>query len=238
MAALRRLSDPAQLRRLQDNVHTPDLSSPWAHYVGALEALASPSAAAGTARTGRRGPRRPTPDDAGRRGARSGRAPSLTGRLLAPLRRAVAARRPALTLTRSDLPDWIRASDVLTDGADADEARDWARALGLPRPGDPVAAWAALGAIAAIVRVSDDGRHSAVIVDESGARSPLARWARAIGFAPVELGPDGGAGLGRGPRRRHRRAGRHHPAAPQRLRRRRRRRGPRARPPGRCAPAA
>jgi hypothetical protein len=116
---------------------------------------------------------------------------SLPGRLLASMRRGMNRRRPALTLTRSDLPDWIRASDVLTDGADADEAREWARSLGLPRSGDPIAAWAALGAIAAIVRVSDDGRHSAVIVDESGARSPLARWARAIGFAPVELGLTG-----------------------------------------------
>jgi hypothetical protein len=35
--------------------------------------------------------------------------------------------------------------------------------------------------------VRDDGRRSAVIVDESGSRSPLSRWARAIGFAPVEL---------------------------------------------------
>ena len=101
-----------------------------------------------------------------------------------------------------------------------------------------IAAWAALGALAAIVRVSDDGRHSAVIVDESGARSPLVRWARAIGFAPVELEPDGGAGLGRRPRRRHGLAGRHRPDAPQRVRRRRRRRGARARPPGRCARAA
>ena len=62
---------------------------------------------------------------------------------------------------------------MLTDGADADEARDWAR-VARPAPGgDPIAAWAALGAVAAIVRVSDDGRHSAVIIDESGARSPL-----------------------------------------------------------------
>src|SRR3954470_692636 len=162
VAALHRLSDPAELHRLQENVHTPDLSSPWAHYVGALEALASPNAdavdegsrapddtddpddpdAAGS--TGPAG----TGDPAG--GGDPGLVPSLTGRLLGPLRRALAARRPALTLTRGDLPDWIRASDVLTDGADADQAREWARALGLPRAGDPVAAWAALGAIAAI----------------------------------------------------------------------------------------
>jgi len=50
-----------------------------------------------------------------------------------------------------------------------------------------VAAWAALGALAAVVRLGDDGHHSAVILDESGSRSPLSRWARAIGFAPVEL---------------------------------------------------
>jgi glycosyltransferase involved in cell wall biosynthesis len=182
VAALRRLSEPQQLRRLQDNVHTPDLSSPWAHYLGALEALASPGA--GTAV-----PPGSQEDDPGDGEAEVG--PSLPDRVLAPLRRVIAARRPALTLTRSDLPDWIRASDVLTDGADADEARDWARSLGLPRAGDPIAAWAALGAVAAIVRVSDDGRRSAVIIDESGARSPLVRWARAIGFAPVELGLTG-----------------------------------------------
>ncbi len=200
VAALRRLSDPALLRRLQDNVHTPDLSSPWAHYVGALEALASPSAAAADPDVdhpdGSDGGGASDGSDGGggrdRAGGRDpGLAPSLTGRLLAPLRRAMSARRPALTLTRADLPEWIRASDVLTDGADADQAREWARALGLPRVGDPVAAWAALGAVAAVVRVSDDGRHSAVIVDESGIRSPLARWARAIGFAPVELGLTG-----------------------------------------------
>ena len=90
-------------------------------------------------------------------------------------------------MTRVDLPRWVRPSDVLGDGADADEARNWARAFGLPRCADPLAAWSALGALAAIVRLSDDGHHSALIVDGSGPRSPLSRWARAIGFAPVEL---------------------------------------------------
>ena len=68
-------------------VRTPDLSGPWAHYVGAIEALASPSAAAGTAAgPGRpRGPDDPTsdgPDDAGGGdravGRGTGPAPSLT----------------------------------------------------------------------------------------------------------------------------------------------------------------
>jgi len=93
----------------------------------------------------------------------------------------------ALSLTRTDLPEWVRPSDVLADGADADDAREWARSYGLPRCADPVAAWAALGALAAIVRLSDDGHRSAVIFDGSGPRSPMSIWARSIGFAPVEL---------------------------------------------------
>ena len=37
------------------------------------------------------------------------------------------------------------------------------------------------------MRLSDDGNRSAVIIDGSGVRSPLSSWARAIGFAPLEL---------------------------------------------------
>jgi len=76
---------------------------------------------------------------------------------------------------------------VLADAAAADEARAEARRLGLPRSSDAAAAWAALGALAAVLRVSDDGRRTAVLVEESGPRSPLSRWARAVGFAPVGL---------------------------------------------------
>jgi len=112
----------------------------------------------------------------------------LRTRLAAPVRLMVSARRPRLSMTRRDLPEGARPSDVLDDGADADEAREWARSFGLPRCADPIAAWSALGALAAIVRVSDDGNCTAVIIDGSGAQSPLSSWARAIGFAPVELG--------------------------------------------------
>ena len=37
--ALRRLGDPEVRRRLADGVQTPDLSGPWAHYLGTIEAL-------------------------------------------------------------------------------------------------------------------------------------------------------------------------------------------------------
>ena len=170
VTALKRLSDPDEVARLRAGVRPPDLSSPWATYVGILEALASPSSLA--AEDVEEVTILPT---------------SVKERLLSPVRSALASRRPQITLTRTQLPEWVRPSDVLADVADAEEARAFAREVGLPRSGDAIAAWAALGALAAVVRLGDDGHHTAVILDESGSRSPLSRWARAIGFAPVEL---------------------------------------------------
>lgn len=185
--ALRRLTDPELLARLRAGVDRPDLSAPWASYVGAVEALASPDA-------GAEEPDHEEPDhEAALHELSDDKAVApLRPTLLARGRAAAAAvrtlRRPLVELTRADLPDWLMPSDVLGDAADADEAAATARSLQLPRPGDATAAWAALGALAAIVRVGDDGRRHTVIVDESGARSPLSRWARAVGFAPVDLG--------------------------------------------------
>jgi hypothetical protein len=97
------------------------------------------------------------------------------------------ARRPLLELNRADLPDWVLPTDVLGDPLEAEDARRLARLLGLPISLDKVSTWAALGALAAILRIRDDGRRSAIIVDETGTRSILSRWVRAVGFAPVEI---------------------------------------------------
>ncbi len=159
-----------------------DLTAPWAAYLGAIEALAAPQVAA---------------DDSGRPpepwrlcGPGAFAASALTGaaRAVDGATQALSGARRRVELTRTDLPDWLLATDVLDDGWQADEARDEGRRLGLPRCRDAVAAWAALGALAAVIRVADDGRHAAVVVDESGSSSPLSRWARASGFAPVDLG--------------------------------------------------
>lgn len=168
VGALRRLAEPGVVADLARQVREPDLAGPWANYVGAIEALGA----------------RPPGDDPVER-------PSVPLSPLARVRGVVAglrARRdPVLDLTPVDLPDDIRATDLLAVDADAVEAQEVARMLGLPRAKDPVAAWAALGAVAALVRVLDDPARAAVVVDESGTGSPFSRWARALGFAPVEL---------------------------------------------------
>ena len=174
------VADTADLNPWQEQeqkLHGPDFSSAWAHYVGAMEALASP--------------RWEDPAQDPAEVLATPRWPLSPTRVAGPLRRMVRSRRPTLSMTRRDLPEWVRPSDVLGDGSDADDARDWAQSYGLPRCADPIAAWAALGALAAIVRLGDDGHRSAVIIDGSGDRSPLSRWARAIGFEPVGLDVSG-----------------------------------------------
>ncbi|MGG5258000.1 glycosyltransferase [Phycicoccus avicenniae] len=170
VGALRRLAEPGAAAALAAEVREPDLSGPWANYVGALEALAA-------------GPSGVLDDDEP--------APVVPMNPVARVRSVAAvwrARRgPVLDLGPADLPDGLRATDLLTVDAEAVEAADVARALGLPRAKDPVAAWAALGAVSALVRVLDDRSRTAVVVDESGSASPFSRWARALGFAPVEL---------------------------------------------------
>lgn len=195
VAALRRLAEPGYAAQLRAAVRPPDLHGPWARYIGTIEALGAVEPAAEPLDGD---PSRGADAADGVAGGEEGAAPDAThgarrvaGHLKhrsgSALRRLVAASRPEVVVTRSDLPEWIHASDILADGDEADEAKAFARGLGLPRVGDSIAAWAALGALAAIVRVRDDGRRSTVIVDESGMRSPLSRWARAIGFEPVEL---------------------------------------------------
>ncbi len=166
---------------LPADLTSADLSAPWATYVGAIEALAGADVAASE-----------VPD--GEATAPTTRAARLAARTVAAARRLAASRAPRLELTRVDFPDWVRPTDVLEDGWQADEARAEAKRLGLPRARDGIAAWAALGALAAVVRMADwtheggESARAALVVDESGSASPLGRWARACGFAPVDLG--------------------------------------------------
>lgn len=108
--------------------------------------------------------------------------------------RAVAARLPG-TVPRSESRGPVRPGDLravrgtglLVDGDEARGARRRARALGLPRTFDDTSAWAALGALSVLVRLADDGSRSAIVVDRGAPRSLFARWADAVGFAPVDI---------------------------------------------------
>jgi SAM-dependent methyltransferase len=198
VAALRRLADPRYAARLRSAVRRPDLAGPWAHYVGGLEALAAEAPA--TAEP----PARPAVD-VGSATSPSGGAGRLVAALPAPaaaalagpvaaVGRAVRARRAprTLRLVPADIPEEVRPCDLLAVDEEAVAAARLARELGLPRCGDPVAAWSALGAVAAVVRLRDARRRAAVVVDRSGPASPVAAWLRATGLAPLELAPAAG----------------------------------------------
>ncbi|NHN54588.1 hypothetical protein G9U51_02185 [Calidifontibacter sp. DB0510] len=106
-----------------------------------------------------------------------------------------AARDTAARMPRADQPTPLRAADLsgvrltdlLTDGAVARRARRMARSLGLARTVDDTGAWAALGGLAALLRVVDDGGRRSVVVDTAGPRSTFSRWAEQAGFAPVHF---------------------------------------------------
>lgn len=176
VGVLERLADPAEVARIRRGVSAPDLAAPWMHYVGALEALGADTHGAD-----------PTITAAPRRRSRAGRVVDRAEGLVRLAQVARDRRRPRLELERGDFPSWVRATDVLVRDDEAERARDLVRELGLPGRGDEIADWAALGALEVLVGLRDEGRREALIIDASGNGSPFAGWARAAGYAPVEV---------------------------------------------------
>jgi hypothetical protein len=176
VAVLERLRDPDEVARLRAGVTPPDLQAPWARYVGTLEALSAPDVLAD-----------PTLAAPVRRQSRLGRVADRAEDVVALARLARDRRRPRLELTPGDFPSWLRATDVLAHDDEARRARELARDLGLPRGADEISEWAALGALEVLIGMRDEGRREALIIDASGSGSPFGRWARAAGYAPVEV---------------------------------------------------
>lgn len=176
VTVLERLADPAAVERLRRGVSAPDLDAPWTHYVAALEALGADIHGAD-----------PTITPVPRRRSRAGRVADRAGGLVRLAKVARDRRRPRLDLQRGDFPAWVRATDVLVRDDEAERARDLVRELGLPGRGDEIADWAALGALGVLIGLRDEGRREALIIDASGNGSPFAGWARAAGYAPVEV---------------------------------------------------
>lgn len=168
---------PLPREELRDLVRLPlprDDENSWMDYVGRIESLLAPVAA--------EEPHRVQPASGGTPGLRG-----LVERARVGVRLAVRPR--TVHLVAYDFPEWVRPTDVLASYEEADEQRDLAHTLGLPWVGDEIRAWAALGALAAVIRLRDGSARSALVLDASGPRSPFTRWARAVGFAPLELGP-------------------------------------------------
>lgn len=174
---LHRLADPDEVERIRGGVTAPDLQAPWTRYVGALEALGAEAFGAD-----------PTITPAPPRRSRLGRAADRAEGLVTLARVARDRRRPRLDLRGTDFPAWVRPTDVLARDDEAEQAAGLMAELGLPGRGDDeVADWAALGALEVLVGLRDAGRREALIIDASGPGSPFARWARAGGYAPVEV---------------------------------------------------
>lgn len=176
VAVLERLVDPDEVTRIRSGVTPPDLEAPWARYVGSLEALSATDIGAD-----------PTAQPPVRRRSRLGRVADRAESLVTVAKLARDRRRPRLDLGRSDFPSWLRATDVLAHDDDASRARELVRDLGLPKGGDEITDWAALGALEVLIGMRDEGRREALIIDASGSGSPFGRWARAAGYAPVEV---------------------------------------------------
>ena len=177
VAVLRRLADPDEVERIRAGVTAPDLRAPWTRYVGALEVLGGDAARADPTII-------PTPPRRSRLGRVADRAEGLVTRA----RVARDRRRPRLDLQGGDFPTWVRPTDVLARDDEAERAAELIAELGLPGRGeDEVADWAALGALEVLIGLRDAGRREALIIDASGPGSPFARWARASGYAPVEV---------------------------------------------------
>lgn len=176
VAVLERLSDPDEVERIRSGVAPPELREPWTHYTGALEALGTDAPGAD-----------PTIVPTSRRRSGPGRVVDRVDDLVGLARLARERRRPRLDLQPGDFPSWVRATDALVREDQADRAAALVRDLGLARSGDEIADWAAVGALEVLIALGDAGHRQALIIDASGPGSPFVRWARAAGYAPVEV---------------------------------------------------
>ncbi len=179
-AVLQRLTDPQEVQRIRSGVTPPDLRGPWAHYVGALEALGTDAHGADRGADPTRVPSPP-------RRSRSGRVLDRVQEVATWTQLVRQRRRPRLDLGPADFPSWVRPTDVLVHQDETERSAELVRGLGLRPSGDAIADWAALGALDVLIGLADAGHRQALIIDASGHGSPFARWARSAGYAPVEV---------------------------------------------------
>ncbi|PPK97780.1 glycosyltransferase involved in cell wall biosynthesis [Kineococcus xinjiangensis] len=167
VAALRRLTDPAERERLRAGVRVPDLDSPWERYLAAVDAAADGGTAAAP------------PGGRLLEVAKRGAEHALWGRV--SVQRRVSERLGSAPYR--PVPSGVPRTGVLHDAAEVADAVAQAKRLRLPAHVDAPKNWDALGAVAAVLTLADDGSRSARVLDAGSARySPVLPWLRLYGL--------------------------------------------------------
>ena len=171
-AGVLRLADGG-LERLREGVQPPDLEEPWDRYLGALEEAARGGTAAAP------------PGGRLLAVAKRGAEHALWARVGVQRRvgEQLGARRLAAAPERRPVPSGVPRTGVLHDAAEVADAVAQARRLRLPAHPDAPKNWDALGAVAAVLTLADDGSRRARVLDAGSARySPVLPWLRLYGF--------------------------------------------------------
>ncbi|MFB9376649.1 glycosyltransferase [Kineococcus gynurae] len=170
-AGLRRLV--AELPALRDGVRPPDVDGPWTAYLRAVAAAASGIAVAAP------------PGGALLGVAKRGAELALWTRVGVQRRvaEALAAREVTAPPSARPVPSGVPRTGVLQGQEEVAAALAQARRLHLPAHPDTPKNWDALGAVAAVLTLADDGSRRARVLDAGSARySPVLPWLRLYGL--------------------------------------------------------
>ncbi|WP_432565298.1 glycosyltransferase [Kineococcus sp. SYSU DK003] len=161
------------LERLRDNVEAPDLDEPWDRYLAAVEAAAEGGTAAAP------------PGGRLLSVAKRGAELALWTRVGVQRRTGeqLASRRLGAAPAARPVPSGVPRTGVLQDTAEVADAVAQAKRLRLPAHPDDPKNWDALGAVAAVLTLADDGSRTARVLDAGSARySPVLPWLRLYGL--------------------------------------------------------
>ncbi|WP_380158062.1 glycosyltransferase [Kineococcus sp. R86509] len=161
------------LERLRDGVEAPDLDEPWDRYLGALEQAAEGGTAAAP------------PGGRLLAVAKRGAEHALWTRVGVQRRvgERLAARRLGAAPAARPVPSGVPRTGVLHDADEVADAVAQTKQLRLPAHPDAPKNWDALGAVAAVLTLADDGSRTARVLDAGSARySPVLPWLRLYGL--------------------------------------------------------
>jgi glycosyltransferase involved in cell wall biosynthesis/SAM-dependent methyltransferase len=159
--------------RLRAGVEPPDLEAPWDHYLAALDEAAQGGTAAAP------------PGGRLLALAKRGAEHALWTRVGVQRRvgEQLGARRLGAAPSRRPVPSGVPRTGVLHDTAEVADALAQTKRLRLPAHPDAPKNWDALGAVAAVLTLADDGSRTARVLDAGSARySPVLPWLRLYGL--------------------------------------------------------